>query len=360
MSDNSRKKLSPVWIMLILALVGVILILLPPLAKARIIPVPDYWSGDFKSIIKSVSQNIGQAFLVGGIIGIVFDVVTVKKYFEERISDILINDEYLKHQEDAELMRLRQRATENIYQKKAKYVDPELIKLDKKICESLTETYFDYLKISTRCNLSDDRKTITKKVRTRFKFINPQREPASFLDITKNRKSRLTKIEGLKNCDIRKILEYDISIDESPMRSIKKFIEVDVQEGTTVNESSNYDIISQLKYQGEDDENDRKSIRKSLLFKDSFEVNILEERIIPSSDLNYSFRVNQLVRDFSINLAFENEDINLIGGLYGTMSNPREGISIDKDSNSINIECKKWMLKGNGVYVNMLPKDWKL
>ena len=351
-----KKNIIPVWVfMVFVCFLGLLAIALDPLISVGFIPTPTSWTTDFVELFKAILQNLGQALFVGGVVGIIFEIGSVKQYFERSIAKILIDDEYLKYQEDAELMRLRQRATENIYLKKSKNIDSDLIKLDQKICQSLTEPFFDYYKQSSVCTMAENRSYIKKTIRTRFKLVNPQLKHSNFL-LIKPWRSRMSAIEDINNDSLRTLIDFDVAIDDNPMKSVKQNFRITKVVEPAINESTDYTIATELNFvEGLDG-----VLNESLNFEDTFEGSMVEERFFPLDDLNYSFRINTLVRNFSLNFTFDNPNVRLTGNLYGTMANPREGISIDKDSNSISLESKRWMLKGNGAYVNIIPRNWSL
>ncbi|WP_430466941.1 hypothetical protein [Winogradskyella ouciana] len=345
----------PMWILMsFVALLGIVFIVIGALLDNDFFPVSTSWKSEYKVLIIGILNNLGQALFVGGLIGILFEMGSVKRYFEQRISDILINDEYLKFQHHKELMRLRQRATKNIYAQKSMDVDKDLIELDKEICDALTEPYFDFFQEASTCRLSDDNKYIIKTVRNRFKLINPSVKKANFLDVY-TPKVRFKNIEGLEDSEIRNISAFEISVDGQALNSIIDIIKLKFSNDSK-NGEDGYTITTELEFL-----NINKNLtNNSLSFNNTFTAKIIEERKIPLDDLNYSFRIDSLVKNFKFSLVFENDDTELVGNIYGTMSNPRDGIFIDKDSNSISIESKKWMLKGNGGYISIVPKNWKL
>ncbi len=337
--------------MSITAVIGITLITLGSLVDVRFIPT-SLWEDDFRDLAISLLYNIGQGLLVGGLIGMIFEIRSTKNYFEKRISDILIDDDYLKHQNYEALMKLRQRATKNIYDKKSNNVDLGLIELDKQICNDLTEPYFEFYQESAYCSLSEDKTYLKKKVITRFKLINPQNSTIELFDFLRP-KIRFKNILGVEDKNIRKIINFDVWLDAKSPISILDNIEIKTFSENMYEYDEDYTIKTYLIYR-----DNQKNF--NLNFNDKCEVKIIEERIIPLDDLTYSFRLETSAKNFKISLVFDHPDVELHGNLFGTASNPRNGIFIDRDSNSIAIESKKWMLKGNGAYINILPKNWSL
>lgn len=343
-----NKSILPMWIIMVfVTLLGLLFLALKPLIDIGFLPNYKFFSGDFGELTGILSLNFGQALFIGGLVGIFFEIGSVKRYFEQRISDILINDEYLKNQKNEELMRLRLRATQNIFEKKSLTVDPKLAKLDQEICEAFTEPYFEYFQESSNCEISNDKKYITKIVRTRFKLINPTMENINFHDFYKP-KIRFKGIEGVDHKNIRSLDTFEIKIDKGEFISLKEKVVIDPIIETPINGDDNYTITTEVKYTG--------LALNTLTFQNTLEARIIETRKIPIDDLNYSFRMDHLVQNFKISLVFEGDPVDLIGNIYGTMTNPRRGIFIDRDSNSISLESKEWMLKGNGAFINIIPK----
>tara|TARA_R110002124_G_scaffold17532_3_gene73481 strand:- start:365350 stop:366519 length:1170 start_codon:yes stop_codon:yes gene_type:complete len=353
--SNGRKQIIPIWVLMLFAtLIGIVLVILGSLVEVNFIPTPS-WNQAYKSLVVSIMHNLGQALFVAGLVGLIFEIKSIKNYFEKRISDILIDDEYLKHQDYNELMRLRQRATKNIYSKKSKEVDPELIELDEQICHRLTEPYFEFFQETATCSFSDDRTYLIKKVKTRFRLVNPQKKTINVFTLFKP-KIRFKKIAGVEDNDIRKLEGFDIWVDGEKPNSIMDVVEVKAFPEKMYDHDEEYSIKTEIGIKKGFD----KVLSTRLKFQNYFEALIVEERKIPLNDHTYFFRLETSAKNFKIGLVFDNDNIEIDGNLFGTMSNPRNGIFIDKDSNSIAIESKRWMLKGNGAYINIIPKNWTL
>lgn len=352
---SNKKQIIPIWVLMLFAtLIGIVLVIVGSLIEVKFIPTSN-WNDAYESLIVSIMHNLGQALFVAGLVGLIFEIKSIKNYFEKRISDILIDDEYLKHQGYNELMRLRQRATKNIYTKKSKDVDPELIELDEQICHRLTEAYFDFFQETATCNFSEDQTYLIKKVKTRFRLVNPQNKEIDLFSLFKP-KIRFKKIKDVEDIDIRKLEGFDIWVDGDKPCSILDLIQIKAFPEKMYDHDEEYSIKTEMVLK----DNLDKSLSGRFKFQNSFEVLIVEERKIPLDDHTYFFRLETSAKNFKIGLVFDNDDIEIDGNLFGTMSNPRNGIFIDKDSNSIAIESKRWMLKGNGAYINIIPKNWTL
>lgn len=351
-NKTTIKQIIPIWVLMLFAgLIGIIFITYGSLLDVKFIPTPK-WSTEFRRLIVSIFYNLGQALFVAGIVGVIFEMKSIKGYFEKSISDILIGDEYLKFQDEGELMRLRQRATTNIYLKKSKQVDLDLIKLDEDICAALTEPHFEYYQENSSYVFDESNTFIIKTVKTRFKLVNPKHEKVDIFEYLKP-KIRFKNIKGVKDDEIRTLKGFDIWVDGENPYSVLELLEIKSFTDTMHELDDEYGIKTELALKNH-------TQSSQISFVDHMEAYTIEERKIPLNDLTVSFRLETLAKNFKIGLVFEEGDIELIGNIYGTMSNPRNGINIDTDSNSISLESKKWMLKGNGVFINIVPKNWEI
>jgi len=216
--------------------------------------------------------------------------------------------------------------------------------IDSRIYNSLNLPYYDIVEL----NIKDETQQVgnfrfCKKTLNTFKsIINPTEEILEFEFISEryltNSDFKKSPIEIEKT---RRLLKYEIrKDDEDEFTDITNFIRVE---------------FNQLEHQNSVETKLKPSsdLKYDFSYSTKFDIRISEVRLIPISDLFYSFKVNRPTKSMGITYQVDN-NYSLWGTYFGSFITNNDAIVIS-DRNSINIRVNRWLLPGNGIIIGKNP-----
>ncbi|MDO5394484.1 MAG: hypothetical protein Q4F07_00820, partial [Bacteroidales bacterium] len=101
-------------------------------------------------------------------------------------------------------------------------------------------------------------------------------------------------------------------------------------------------------------DNSHKGIRVE--FDDNIEVEMRYKIVVPKNDPCFTKRLQHPVKNFRLDYAFNGDDVELFGQIFGTELKQND-IEIRYTDNSISLETFDWLLPDNGAMVVMLKKQ---
>lgn len=337
--DEAKKEKFPhLFGQVIVILVGIILIILGTVE----IQFGGYTI--FESIRK-ISESVGQALIVGTAISVILDLPFMQRYYKNRIIDILVGNEYLNSLPQAELERLRKECTEKIYLKKTKHFEPSLLELDEHISKLLTQPYVSTYRVEITCYQESN--CIRKKANIKYWVENPllneatERIDGGIL---------LYSVGDFPKEDLFKINKFSIRIDDQQRMDFTDKIELKfVEKNDEKNPAHNYLVSIQEKG------TDRNF---SFNFRDTLEIEIEDERLVPFSDNVFVKRIKTPTKNFRIHYTVINMECTLQGACLGAVlgNSPVGQVRTVINEKSISIESFDWLLPGNGIVIAAIPR----
>ena len=297
-----------------------------------------YFSNNDSNLLLRILGNLGLGFLAASITTLLLQIPSLLNDIYSSSIQLFKDDYFLSLLSVEQLQNIRKKATKAAYLQTTNSANEGLNDIDNSAANLFLKPYFKHYLVNVRCEIKEDK--IFKTVSTDFMLINPKKDKLSGLQLIKPRvfqkKSdkdqvrKLVKIEYLK--DSMKELE-DIT-----NKFKLEFKDINIDDG------SGYDVYSKIIPMQNDD--------KILEFNNKLHMKIIEERIVEKEDNLYIRRVTNPVENFNINYSFKDNNVILYGSAFGTFHDIKDGgISIFKDSNSIHISTKKWLLTGNGIFI---------
>lgn len=344
-TQRSIRKLSenllPNWVFhLVFVLIGLVLILMGTISFAN--PENQEY---IPSSVKTLLVSIGQALLVGMCISFILDLPFMKHYYRNRIIDVLVSDEYLDELSKDRLEKLRSEVTEKLYINDTEHHDETLIQLDQRITKFLSQPYYEYYRCDIVVAKQDDG-NLFKTTVIKYKLVNPKGSRQH-----EELKGRvwLHRVEGKGPEELYKVKRLKVKVDNSVEKDLIK--DMCINHETPIDQDTNYDYQFVI--------HDKDGMYFSIAYERTLEIEIVDERIMPSYDNIYVKRTDDNpIKSFLVSFKTTGMDCRLEGTCLGTLSKVSAGdIRVVKQDASIAIECFSWMLPGNGIMIAILPNN---
>lgn len=294
-------------------------------------------------------MSFGQAFIILGTINGFLQLPSLFDRFKSQLLELLTSDKYLSTLPPEKLLSYRSDTLKSYYQQKVSSVDESLLKLDERLCELLVSPYFEMYREynELRKNAIDGNSFYEKTVTTVFELINPAKDQFDALK-TLDFGLFFSSIEGVEDQEIRQILSIKISKDQGKFEYLTNSISVKTEK-VHPKRAGKYDIVTKLDISDLD--------REKFKFSDNFKIEYVEKRVLPIHDKTYSFRIGRPTKSFIMNFTCNDPEFDIIGNCFGTLMGPnRNDILTTRDSNSLSIETREWLLSGNGFFLAIIPK----
>lgn len=322
--------------------------------------------------------------------------VDIPKRFEEYtrlISTSLTSYTYLKGLSREELSELRGRVTSELYMKNAPKMPRGLIKLDNKVCELLSNPYYEVYRETIHCENPATYETMTSQ-QTDIELP----EGATKLFVKKNNnqvytirnpfsQSRPIKANiGLnnyvylpKNCTLKDLFQIDkfqISIDNSDFIDILPMVKVMHHYHTKVdnlspdavtynvgfhlvakdNNTITVESLSKINPQEEVEYTEASGsvsdAQLAVSFNDNVRVKLSFSLIVPVDDNHFTKRLKYSTKSYRLDYSIADQDQRLTGQLFGTLIDQSQiEITETDDDRHISIEAFEWLLPKSGAFV---------
>lgn len=204
-------------------------------------------------------------------------------------------------------------------------------------------SYIDNYEIDIFCSAIENER-ILKRATYSLNFKNPTQDIQSIKDYLE-KDVWMVDIPELDPASIRKLTSIKLTLDgnESVLNS-SDFNVLRIPADPNHPDSTTYKHLIKVKLNA----NVNTNYEKEAL------IEITEERITPSLDVNYVFRTAYPTKNYGLTYNLKNLNYKISGNLFGTMIKKRD-YRIVSDDNSIYIRCNQWMLNGNGVVITVTP-----
>lgn len=331
--------LSPI---IVCALIGLIVFVLTTIAS-----LDEYFAFPHSKYVYAVVSGIAISVMTGSILAIVIDLPSRLKDYEQSFVNALSSNNYLKSLDEDRLTDLRNEITEQLHKTKAPHMAKGLIRIDQRVCELLRQPYYSRYRHVVTCNEGKN-ETIEKEHVITYKLINPYSIYQSAVEYIKF--SNLVLVDDTVSGESITDLKIFCAIDNGKKIDYSKRIDFEYEE--IQDEFYNRQITLIDKDNATD--NSHKGIR--IEFDDNIEVEMRYKIIVPKNDPCFTKRLQHPVKNFRLDYAFNGDDVELFGQIFGTELKQND-IEIRYTDNSISLETFDWLLPDNGAMVVMLKKQ---
>lgn len=298
-----------------------------------------------KKLLSGFLITLGQALIIGSSISYILDLPSMEKFFQKRIVDTLTSNDYLKELKREDLLSLRNACTTTLHINNTSHFEEGLLVLDEKICDLLTEPYYDRYRHTITCNFENE--YIRKKVYVESLFLNPSNKR---IKESVNFNTLVYKDDEKPIEEIFKVKKFKITIDDN--EPIELAEDISIESNYIYRTGVQYNCAISLKYKNSD--------KIEFEFDDKLKVERITDLIVSKNDLTYSKRLTVPTKNFRLDYIFNEKSIELFGSFYGTLSSPNKGnMKILNQKNQISMESYNWMLPGNGVFIIGIPDEKK-
>ena len=322
--------------------------------------------------------------------------VDIPKRFDEYtrlISTSLTSYTYLKGLSREELSELRGRVTSELYMKNAPKMPRGLIKLDNKVCELLSNPYYDVYRETIHCETPDIYQNVIKNAAD---IKLPEGATKMFVKKNNNQvytirnpfsQSRPIKANiGLnnyvylpQNCtlkDLFNIEKFQVSIDNKDFVDILPLVKVMHHYHTKVDnlspEAITYNVgfhlvakdnntitietLTKMGSEGEVEYTEAigpvNDAQLAVLFSDNIRVKLSYSLIVPVDDNHFTKRLKYSTKSYRLDYSIDAQDQRLTGQLFGTLIDQSQiEITETNDDRHISIEAFEWLLPKSGAFV---------
>lgn len=282
-------------------------------------------------------KEIAIALFILGAISIPMELTDYTKYFLSKLTDIMINDNYIEKLDDEKKKKLKQTIEEQLYFKdKAHDKNSFFYTVQRDVSRFLDGYYYNKYDITVECFFEKDANgdvIIRKLLRKKIEVVNPKHDSIKLgIPI----KSGLQSIAGFDDGDILKV----------------KLASVD---GMDITKEA-IDKIVQCKYTDN---------RYNLHFSCDLEVDLkgqmvietVTETIAPITDVHFTHRVHKPCRQYSITMLWHSNEYTIHGYGFGFMDETSNKPDKTYVSNGIILKYNNWILPGDGVLFTILKKE---
>ena len=380
--DIPRQTVS--WKPIALSLVAIVVLFIIEFSE----PKSDSWEPWF-DLISAGCISV----LAGVLLSILVDIPKRFDEYTRLISTSLTSYSYLKGLNREELSELRGRVTAELYMKNAPKMPRGLIKLDNKVCELLTNPYYDVYRETIHCEKPDTYENVAK---SSTKVVLPEGATGAFIKKNNNQvytiknpfsKSRPIKANiGLnnyvylpKNCELKELFTIDkfqISIDDGDFVDILSLVRVMYHRHTKVdslspdavtynvgfhlvakdNRTITQETLSKMKDKGEVDYEEAFGVvgdaQLTVSFNDSVRVKLSFSLIVPVDDNHFTKRLKYSTKSYRLDYSIADLEQRLTGQLFGTLIEQSQiEVTETDDDRHISIEAFEWLLPKSGAFV---------
>lgn len=345
------------------------------------------------SLIFNTLSALLTSAIAGSLVSYFVDMPNVIESFKVMIISAITSDKYITSLPKERLKEIREQATKLIH-KEADRVPHGLLKIDSAMCNLLAEPYYSFYTENIVCHkkgqFEECRKLITgkdtsetgnqilgefneKDVSIEFEIVNPVGTNSVKASIGLKKSMNLPDC-----CDIKDIFAincFELTIDNASPVVINPVVHFyrkgqasssnpdTITYDTSLSMSSDLDssVISQdnmsnfSKYDTPlsttyNALNSDESKDLMVEFMERVRVKFSYKQILPNTDNHYTKRLRYSAKEYL--LLYSNEDdVELHGQIFGTHLDQQKISIIKNDSKHITIQCRDWLLPGNGTFV---------
>jgi transcription initiation factor IIF auxiliary subunit len=206
------------------------------------------------------------------------------------------------------------------------------------------DSYFESYKTKIDCEYAviSGILAVKKRVHLEITLVNPlpnSLEEANFFSTY-----IFSTIKGIDNKELLKLKKFIVTID-SETNDITKSIAIDGKP------SDLYPDSVEFRYKRLEEGYQNSPLR--ILFQKSMVIELIEERIVPYSDVFYTKEFNKLIKNFSLEYSFPNMvDGSFKGNFMRSLAeNDKIEVKPSKNGKSILLKSKDWLIPGDGVFI---------
>lgn len=306
---------------------------------------------------KSLLDSIGVVFVTLGIGTLFLELGEFTEYFIERLTDVMLKDEFLNYINPAKMEEMKQKIETKLYFNGNKIGKDNFYYIVHHALTKLLHTfYYKECFILIKCNIDEEKMLIKKNIHKSIKIING-------IDKDKNGKSKskisipfggeFKSIEGKNIEDIYKIRSVILK-KETILEEHNAFV---IEDHT---EKVNSELAKILRSPDKYKENEDGFYSIILDFDYEFDacetctIELDYESIVPITDNYFSNRLSAPCQNFTIVYNLTNHDYTLDGFAFSFLKDDYgDAALIHKSDNSMLIKFSDWVMPGEGIVISM-------
>lgn len=378
----------------IIVLIGAIILLALFTALKICIPcLPDY-----SRIVLDILSGLVASVIAGAVVTLFTDIPSLINSFKGLMIHSFTTNSYLNALDRNQLRSVKQEVVKNL--NKGKNLPESLLQLDAKLGSTFDQAYYSYFNEIVCCHQKgdfqsvyakmieeedqcdhdvntsakdDNEEYVLKDIENEFEILNPDNDE-SIVDIGLRKSLDLPK--GRKMEEMFKLQEFVVKIDDSEPVDLSVKVETFQKKSVTRSspETMTYDstlgmVVPNLEdryltasnianykkkkdpIQFDNKEQDSPS-EINVKFKNSIKVKLRFRLIVSTRDSHFTRRMRYSAQSFFIQYSSE-DNVLIHGQVLGTLVS-QDKVSIlqsDNKRNFITIQCRDWLLPGNGIFI---------
>lgn len=325
---DSDEKMLEKWISKYYISLSIVIFLAMSFIKVVYIKEISLCKDIYLNMLTLVGENIAISLFISGTISIIMETPNFKKYFLNRLIEVVISDEYLRILSHDRKMLLKNRLEKEIFFMD-KTDDPNsfFYVVQDKVTPLLDDYYFEGYHLHVDCYIEEN--YILKKIHRRMEIVTPNNKD---LTIKIPLGASMQKIVGIDDKSLYKILLFKEGIDDKTEEINKK-----LYLGNIDDPDENYNV--------------KVKVNHELKVSGKCIIEIKTQTMAPLTDINYSHRIVKPCRHYSLIFNLFNDFYKLSGNGFGFMTNNLGEETYVKNiyDKGIEIRFNDWIFPGDGA-----------
>lgn len=330
-----------------LILIGIIIVLLVIIIE---LIWPIFVQNEVLHTISNFVKDFATAIAIAGGVGIIMELNEFKKYFNKRLINVLIHDDYIDKLGKKTKQQLFTKYEESIYFEEREKDDRSIFYSVKKDIEKYMKgCHIEKYHLLVECEISQDGKYITKTITKNIIYKNPQN---NVICETKLPSTSLKKINDLVDDSIFKI-GY-LKIDGKPLNF--KILAFEESSDDNTESSGNTIIFKNKNLDSEDEYDVRYYSDYKIYIENEKKLEIKFCTVVPNNDIQYCHRVNLPCRNYEAIFVMKHDSYKVNANGFAFQIKTAEDVESGSLFDGAWVRFSDWILPGDGSIFTITPK----